>query len=82
MVAKEFRREKMRMPWPFRLRRLARWGLLVPMIALAQASDRRTVGATAPSATRASTILSPSSRRLTAQPTTAMSISVRGMNRR
>lgn len=34
MVAKEFKREKMRMPWPFRLRRLARWGLLVPMIAL------------------------------------------------
>ncbi len=34
MVAKEFKRETMRMPWPFRLRRLARWGLLVPMIAL------------------------------------------------
>lgn len=34
MVAKEFKREEMRMPWRFRLRRLARWGWLVPLIAL------------------------------------------------
>ena len=34
MVAKEFKREEMRMPWRFRLRRLSRWGLLAPMIAL------------------------------------------------
>ena len=34
MVAKEFKREEMRMPWRFRLRRLARWVWLVPLIAL------------------------------------------------
>ena len=54
----------------------------VPTIASAASGTRMTVGATAPSATRASVILRPSSLRLTAQPTTAMSISVRGMKRR
>lgn len=34
MVAKEFKREEMRMPWRLRLRRLARWSWLVPLIAL------------------------------------------------
>lgn len=34
MVAKEFKREEMRMPWRFRLRRLARWIWLAPLIAL------------------------------------------------
>ena len=34
MVAKEYKREEMRMPWRFRLRRLARWIWLAPLIAL------------------------------------------------
>jgi multidrug resistance efflux pump len=34
MVAKEFRRETMRMPWGFRLRRMARWGFFLPVLAL------------------------------------------------
>ena len=55
----------------------------VPMIALAAFFTSRTVGATAPSETRADfTVPLLSSVRLTAAPTTAMSISVRGMKRR
>lgn len=34
MVAREFKREKMRAPLGFRLRRMLRWGFLVPMIVL------------------------------------------------
>jgi multidrug resistance efflux pump len=34
MVAREFKRETMRMPWKFRLRRMARWGFLAPMAVL------------------------------------------------
>ena len=53
------------------------------MMALAASATSSGFGATAPSETRASEIVSPPSTvRFTAQPTTAMSISVRGMNRR
>ena len=34
MVAREYKREELRMPWRFRMRRLCRWALLVPMLAL------------------------------------------------
>ena len=53
---------------------------LVPIIASAHSSTHSTVGATAPKATRASVITPLSERKLTAQPTTAISISVLGMN--
>ena len=54
----------------------------VPTIASAASGTRITVGATAPSATLAPVTRSPSTTMLTPQPTTAMSISVRGMKRR
>lgn len=34
MVAREFKRIPMRVPWPLRLRRLLRWGFLLPMAVL------------------------------------------------
>src|SRR5216683_6294205 len=56
---------------------------LRPTNAAAASGTRIAVGATAPSTTRASAQIPPaSSVRLTAAPTTAMSISVRGMKRR
>ena len=56
---------------------------LVPISALAAASTSSTVGATAPSADAGGGAgAAASSVRLTPQPTTAMSISVRGMKRR
>ena len=34
MVAREFKREKMKAPLGFRLRRMLRWGFLIPMLVL------------------------------------------------
>ena len=53
---------------------------LVPISALEHSSTQRTFGATAPSATRASVIITLSKRKLTPHPTTAISMSVLGMN--
>src|SRR5207248_3733135 len=55
---------------------------LLPTSAFAAASTRSTVGATAPSPTLAVVHTPPFSVRLTPQPTTAMSISVRGIIRK
>src|SRR5277367_960408 len=55
---------------------------LLPINALAAASTKSTVGATAPSPTRAAVQTPPFNVRLTPTPTTAMSISVRGIIRK
>src|SRR5258708_31825454 len=55
---------------------------LLPISACAAASTKSTVGATAPSPTRAAVQTPPFNVRLTPQPTTAMSISVRGIIRK
>ena len=81
--------------WDLSREELARWveaaparcrapaSTVVPIRASAAAGTRIAVGATAPRATRAAVHTpSASSVRLTPAPTTAMSISVRGMNRR